>query len=104
MQLQVKRSSCVAVATVLMLFASPDAHADDSSLVDKATGLGFTISAVNIVSMAHSACYFLSRNRNPGQVVERIRRYGQVTPDAAQRFMSLAVTEYCPQYSAQTAP
>jgi hypothetical protein len=51
--------------------------------------------------MAHSACYFLSRNRDPGQVAERIMRYGNVESDSAHRFLALSVAQYCPQFGYQ---
>jgi ABC-type hemin transport system ATPase subunit len=101
MRMNAKRAGCVVIAAALTLLGSATARADDASLVRAATELGFGVSAVNLISMGHSACYFLSRNRDPGQVVERIMRYGQVQRDSAQRFLSLSVAEYCPQYRPQ---
>jgi hypothetical protein len=88
-----------AMASVaLLLLGAPAAHADDASFVRDAKALGFVIDADNLISMGRSACYFLSLNRDPGQVAERIMRYGNVDLDAANRFLAMSVTEYCPQF------
>jgi len=101
MRMFAKRGGCVVIAATLAVLGSPTAHADDASLVRNARELGFRVSAVNVISMAQSACYFLSRNRDPGQVADRIMRYGNVELDSAHRFLDLSVNEYCPQYAAQ---
>jgi hypothetical protein len=93
------RIGCALVSlALLVLGAAPAAHADDESFVRDAKALGFTIDTDNLISMGRSACYFLSRNRDPGQVAERITRYGSVDPNAANRFLAMSVTEYCPQF------
>ncbi|MDT5362568.1 MAG: hypothetical protein QOC69_4330 [Mycobacterium sp.] len=86
------------VALLLLLLGAPAAHADDASFVREAKALGFVIDTDNLISMGRSACYFLSRTRDPGQVVERIMRYGSVDVNAANRFLAMSVTEYCPQF------
>jgi hypothetical protein len=101
MRMYAKRGGCVVIAVALAVLGSPTAHADDSSLVRNARELGFGVSAVNVISMAHSACYFLSRNRDPGQVAERIMRYGNVESNSAHRFLALSVAQYCPQFGYQ---
>jgi hypothetical protein len=103
MWVYVKRGSCVFVAVTLTLLGPPVARADEASLVTSAKGLGFTISDENIISIGRSACYFLSRNRDPGQVAERVGRYGNVDSDSAWRFLDLSVREYCPQYGDRVA-
>lgn len=82
----------------LALLGPAVAHADDESFVSDAEGLGFQFASDNLISMGQSACYFLSRNRDPGQIVERIMRYGNVDFDSAHRFFVLSVNEYCPRY------
>lgn len=98
MRMYAQRGGYVIVALALAIVGSPTARADDASLVRSARELGFQVSAVNVISMGQSACYFLSRNRDPGQVADRIMRYGNVEPDSARQFLALSVGEYCPQY------
>jgi ABC-type hemin transport system ATPase subunit len=93
-----KRGAWAVIAATVAVLGSPTASADDANLVRSARELGFYVSAVNLVSMGQSACYFLSRNRDPGQVADRIMRYGNVKPDSARQFLALSVREYCPQY------
>lgn len=93
-----KIGGSVVFAATVALLGSQTAQADDANLLRSARDLGFLVSDYNLLAMGHSACYFLSLNRDPGQVTDRIRRYGNVEPDAAGRFLSLAVQEYCPQY------
>lgn len=83
----------------LTLLGTPVAQADNASFVRAAQSLGFPQGSENLISTARSACYFLSRNRNPEQVVERIMRYTRVGTDQAHQFFALAVTEYCPQFA-----
>jgi hypothetical protein len=80
------------------LLGSPVAQADNASFVSDAKALGFQQSSDNLISAGQSACYFLSRNRDPDQVAERIGRYLSVDMDLAHRFLALSVTEYCLQY------
>jgi Protein of unknown function (DUF732) len=101
MRINAKRGGCVVIAATLAVLGSPTAHADDTNLVRNARELGFRVSVENLISMGHSACYFLSLNRDPGQVAQRIMRYGNVESDSAHRFLGLSVNEYCPQYAAQ---
>lgn len=81
----------------LILF-SPSAQADNASFVSDVKALGFQQASDNLISTARSACYFLSRNRDPGQVTERISRYLAVDADMARTFFAMSVNEYCPQY------
>jgi hypothetical protein len=83
----------------MLVLGAPLARADDEGFVRDARALGFMINDENISSMGRSACYFLSRNRHPGQVEERIVRYGMVDAQAARRFLVNSVIEYCPQFS-----
>lgn len=85
------------VAVQLMLLAPP-AEADNSSFVAEAKGLGFQQETDNLISTARSACYFLSRNRDPVQVTERISRYLAVDANLATRFFAMSIDEYCPQF------
>jgi hypothetical protein len=89
---------CAMASVALLLLGAPAAHADDASFVRDAKALGFVIDTDNLISMGRSACYFLSLNRDPGQVAERIMRYGSVDLNAANRFLAMSVTEYCPQF------
>ena len=91
-------ASYVLLGLNLALLGPAVAHADDESFVSDAQGVGFQFASDNLISMGQSACYFLSRNRDPGQIVERIMRYGSVDVDSAHRFLLLSVNEYCPQY------
>jgi hypothetical protein len=90
--------ACTIASVALLLLGAPAAHADDASFVRDAKALGFATNTDNLISMGRSACYFLSLNRDPGQVAERIMRYGNVDPNAANRFLDMSVTEYCPQF------
>jgi hypothetical protein len=104
MRLYIKGISCGIIAMALAALGSPPAYADDASLVRSARQLGFGISAVNLISTGESACYFIGpRKRDPDEVADRIRRYGNVSPDAARQFLVLAVQEYCPQYGDRVA-
>lgn len=80
------------------LVLSPPAQADNSGFVSQLKGLGFQQASDNLISTARSACYFLSLNRHPGQVTDRISRYLAVDADLARTFFTLSVNEYCPQY------
>jgi hypothetical protein len=90
---------CVVMGVTLTLLGSPVAQADDAGFVRDAKALGFVQAPDNLISTAQSACYFLSRNRDPGQVEERILRYTRVEPGQAHQFFALAVNEYCPQFA-----
>lgn len=94
------RIGCAVTSVALLLSGAPAAHADDASFVRDAKALGFEIDSGsdNLISMGRSACYFLSLNRDSGQVAERIMRYGSVDLNAANRFLAMSVTEYCPQF------
>jgi hypothetical protein len=87
-----------ALVGIPLMLLSPPAQADDSSLVSEAKALGFQQASANLISTARSACYFLSLDRDPGQVTDRISRYLAVDADSARRFFSMSVIEYCPQY------
>lgn len=89
---------CATVTVALLLLGAPAAHADDASFVRDAKALGFAFDTDNLISMGRSACYFLSLNRDPGQVAQRVMRYGNVDLNAANRFLALSVTAYCPQF------
>jgi ABC-type hemin transport system ATPase subunit len=92
------RIACALTSVALLPLGAPTAHADDASFVRDAKALGFAFDTDNLISMGRSACYFLSRNRDPGQVAERIMRYGNVDLNAANEFLAMSVTEYCPQF------
>lgn len=84
---------------MLTLMGSPVAQADDASFVHDTQALGFIQASQNLISTARSACYFIGfYNRDPDQVADRIKRYLNVDPDMAHRFLVLSVNEYCPQY------
>lgn len=87
-----------ALIGVLLTLVSPPAQADDSGFVSQAKALGFQQASDNLISTAQSACYFLRRNRDPGQVSNRISRYLNVDAGLAQRFFEMSINEYCPQY------
>jgi Protein of unknown function (DUF732) len=95
---------CIVMGVTLTLLGSPVAQADDASFVRETQSLGFVQASDNLISTAQSACYFLSLNRDPGQVLQRIIRYTRVGPDQAQKFFALAVGEYCPQYAGLVGP
>lgn len=83
---------------VSLILSPPPAQANPSSFVAEAKSLGFQQAADNLISTGRSACYFLSLNRDPGQVTDRISRYLAVDADLAKRFFAMSVNEYCPQY------
>ncbi|EHB59140.1 protein of unknown function DUF732 [Mycolicibacterium rhodesiae JS60] len=89
----------VLIAATLTLSGSPVATADDASFVSAAQALGFVHGPSNLILTGRSVCYFLSRKRDPGQVLERIIRYTRVEPDQARQFFALAIAEYCPHYA-----
>lgn len=95
---------CIAIGLTLALSGSPTAKADDDSFVRAAEALGFMFAPPSLISTAKSACYFLSRNRDPGEVLERIIRYTRVEPDQGRQFFALAINEYCPQYQGAAGP
>jgi hypothetical protein len=95
---------CAMASVALLLSGSPAAHADDASFVRDGKALGFVVASDNMISLGRSACYFLSRNRDPGQVAQRIMRYGSVDMDTANRFLFMSVTEYCPQFGDHVNP
>ncbi|EHB56490.1 protein of unknown function DUF732 [Mycolicibacterium rhodesiae JS60] len=98
MRMSTRMIGCTVVGVALTLFGAPAAHADNESFVSTAKALGFQQNSENLISTGRSACYFLSRNRDPGQVTERIARYTSVNLDLAHQFLALSVNEYCPQY------
>jgi hypothetical protein len=87
-----------ALMGVSLILFSPPAQADSSSFVSEVKALGFQQGPDNLISTARSACYFLSLNRDSGQVMERISRYLAVDTDLARTFFTMSVNEYCPQY------
>lgn len=87
-----------AVIGASLILSSPPAQADNPGFVREAKALGFQQAAANLISTARSACYFLSLNRDPGQVRERISRYLSVDTDLGRTFFAMSVNEYCPQY------
>lgn len=90
--------ACAIAGMVLTLVGSPVAQADNASFVRDTQALGFQQASDNLISTARSACYFLSLNRDPGQITDRIRRYMNVDQGMAHQFFVLSVNEYCPQY------
>jgi hypothetical protein len=88
----------VITGLTLTLLGSPVAQADDASFVRDTQALGFIQASQNLISTGRSACYFLSINRDPGEITERIKRYLNVDPDLAHQFFVLSVNEYCPQF------
>ncbi|GLP82994.1 DUF732 domain-containing protein [Mycobacterium antarcticum] len=98
-------AGCVVIGVTVGLLGSPVARADDASFVRDAKALGFVQASDNLISTAQSACYFISLNRDPGQVEQRILRYTRVdSPSQAHQFFVLAVNEYCPQHAAVVGP
>jgi hypothetical protein len=93
--------ACAMTGVTLTPLGSPVAQADNASFVRDIQARGFQQASDNLISTGESACYFLSLNRDPGQVTDRIKRYLNVDPDMARQFFVLAVNEYCPQYSGQ---
>jgi hypothetical protein len=93
--------ACAIAGVVLTMVGSPVAQADNASFVHDAQALNFQQAADNLISTGRSACYFLSLNRDPGQITDRIMRYLNVDQDLAHRFFVLSVNEYCPQYGGQ---
>lgn len=89
---------CALVSVALVPLGTSTAHADEAGFIRDAKALGFAFDADNLISMGRSACYFLNLNRDPGEVAGRIMRYGVVDLDAANRFLAMSVTEYCPQF------
>ena len=105
MRSSVVTSGCVSLCVMVALSGAPSARADNASFVREAKALGFVQAADNLISTARSACYFLSRNRSPGEVEERILRYTMIDPpNLAHQFFVMAVNEYCPQYAALVSP
>ena len=99
MRMYALKMGCAMAAVTLTLLGSPVAHADDASFVHDTQALGFIQASQNLISTARSACYFLGfYNRDPDQISDRIKRYLNVDPDMAHRFLVLSVNEYCPQY------
>lgn len=90
----------VCVGSTLTLLC-PTAQADNESFVSATRALGFQQGAANLVSTAESACYFLSLNRDAGQVSDRISRFLAVDAGSARTFLVMSVDEYCPQYGGQ---
>jgi hypothetical protein len=90
--------ACAVTGVTVTLLGSPMARADDASFVSETQALGFQQASDNLISTARSACYFLSRDRDPGQITKRVMRYHNVELDPAQRFLVLSVIEYCPQF------
>lgn len=88
----------VTCATVGLL-GSPVARADDASFVEAVHSLGLVQASSNLISTGRSACYFLSLNRPPDQVLARIIRYTRVERDQGRQFFALAINEYCPQFT-----
>ena len=99
MRMCARTIGCLVTGVTLTLLGSPVGQADDDDFVRDAHSLGFPQASDNLISTAESACYFLSRNRDPGEVEQRILRYTRVEPGQAHQFFVLAVNEYCPQYS-----
>lgn len=101
MRLHAMLKASAMTGVTLTLLGSPVAQADNASFVRDIQDRGFVQASENLISTGESACYFLSLNRDPGQVTDRIRRYLNVDSDMARQFFVRAVNEYCPQYSAQ---
>lgn len=93
--------ACAMTGVTLTLLGSPVAQADNASFVRDIQARGFQQASDNLISTGESACYFLSLNRDPGQIADRIGRYLNVEPDRGRQFLVLAVNEYCPQYRGQ---
>jgi hypothetical protein len=93
--------ACTIAGVVLTLVGSPVAQADNASFVRDTQALGFQQTSDNLISTARSACYFLSLNRDPGQITDRIERYLNVDSDLAHQFLILSINEYCQQYGGQ---
>jgi hypothetical protein len=93
--------ACAIAGVVLTLVGSPVAQADNASFVRDTQALGFQQASDNLISTARSACYFLSLNRDPGQITDRIERYLNVDSDLAHQFLVLSINEYCQQYGGQ---
>ncbi len=76
----------------------PMAHADNDSFVNEAKSLGFQHADESLITTGQSACYFLTRNRDPREITERISRYLVVNDDLARRFLVMSVDQYCPHF------
>lgn len=98
MRMHALTAGCAVAAVTLTMWVSPAAQADDAVFVRDTQAIGFLHQPGNLISTGRSACYFLSRNRDPGQVTNRIKRYLAVDFDLAHRFLVMSVHEYCPQY------
>lgn len=88
----------LAIGAAAVLLGSPVAQADDAGFVRDVEAIGFVHGPENLISTADSACYFLSRNRTPFEVEERVQRYLRVDAGQARQFLILAVGRYCTQY------
>ena len=105
MRIRALTTSCVAIGATLGLLGSPVARADDADFVRDVQAMNFLQSSDNLISQAESACYFLVRNRTPGEVEARIARYTRVDPPSqAHPFLVLAVRTYCPQFTDLVGP
>jgi hypothetical protein len=89
---------CTLMGIALALLGSPTAQADDTSFVLAARSLHFQQNSQNLISTGRSVCYFISLNRDPGEIRDRVARYTRVDPDQARQFFALAINEYCPQF------
>lgn len=97
----VMRVVCCTIGATLVLLGSPVAQADNSTFVAEARVLGFQQPGDVLIRMGLSACRFLQPHlrRTPGDVTQHIRRFANVGPDQAHRFMVMSVYEYCPQHA-----
>jgi hypothetical protein len=89
----------VAALATATLVISPTANADNDSFVNAARALGLTFQPVNLISMARSACYQISLNRDRDEVEARLGKYASLDAAGAHQFFVLSLAEYCPQFS-----
>lgn len=103
MRKAVVRVACCTIGATLVLLGAPVAQADNATFVAEARALGFQQPDDVLIRMGLSACRFLQPHlrRTPDDVTQHIRRYANVGPDQAHRFMAMSVYEYCPQHAAR---
>ncbi len=97
----VVRLACSTIAATLALLGAPVAQANNATFVAAARALGFQQPDDVLIRMGLSACRFLQPHlrRTAGDVAQHIRRFANVRPDQAHRFMVMSVYEYCPQHA-----
>ncbi|WP_084223260.1 DUF732 domain-containing protein [Mycolicibacterium holsaticum] len=87
------------MGVLFVVLGAPAAQADNATFVDEARALGFQQWDDVLIRMGLSACRLLQPHyrRTPADVTQHIRRYANVGPEQAERFLKMSVNEYCPQ-------